>query len=85
MSDIRPTRGKQKKVRSMNERILVAYATKAGSTAEVAEVIGQVLRETGATVDVLPARAVEDLTPYRAVIIGSAVRMERIQIGRAHV
>ncbi len=53
--------------------ILVTYATRCGSTQEVAGQIGGVLR-TSATVTVLPIDAVHDLAPYDAVIIGSAIR-----------
>jgi menaquinone-dependent protoporphyrinogen oxidase len=60
-------------------QILVAYATKRGSTAEIAEHIGEALREEGLTADVLPADQVEDLTAYRAVILGSAVYIGRWQ------
>ncbi len=53
--------------------VLVAYATKYGATKEIAERIGRVLREAGIQVDVLPANRVGDLTPYQAVVLGSAV------------
>jgi menaquinone-dependent protoporphyrinogen oxidase len=57
----------------MDTRILVAYATKYGAAAEIAEKIGQVLRQAGLRADVLPANRVSDLTPYQAVVLGSAV------------
>jgi menaquinone-dependent protoporphyrinogen oxidase len=57
----------------MDVQVLVAYATKYGATAEIAEKIGQVLREAGLRADVLPGDRVSDLTPYRAVVLGSAV------------
>ena len=57
------------------ERVLVAYASKYGATAGIAEKIGQVLREAGLPTDVLPAGRVRDLSPYRAVVLGSAVYM----------
>jgi len=56
----------------MANTILVAYASKYGTTAGIAEKIGEVLREDGFQVDVLPADNVKDITPYKAVIIGSA-------------
>jgi menaquinone-dependent protoporphyrinogen IX oxidase len=40
----------------MSDRILVAYATAAGSTGEVAEAIGKTLREGNAEVDVRHAK-----------------------------
>lgn len=57
--------------------ILVAYATAAGSTAGVAEAVGRVLRDTGVTVDVCPAREVTDVSSYGAVVLGTGVRVGR--------
>lgn len=73
----------------MNNKILVTYASRAGSTAEVAEAIGRTLTETGARVDVLPIKNVKDLSPYRAVIVGSPIRAskwlpEAMQFIQAH-
>ena len=59
----------------MADRILVAYATRYGSTAEVAEMIGDDLRKAGETVDVRPITGIADLSPYRAAIIGSPIYM----------
>jgi menaquinone-dependent protoporphyrinogen oxidase len=57
----------------MNTQVLVAYATKYGATAEIAEKIGQVLRQAGLRTDVLPTDRVSDLHSYKAVVLGSAV------------
>lgn len=57
----------------MDNKVLVAYATKYGATAEIAEKIGEVLRQAGLDVDVLPAKNVGDLDAYDAVVLGSAV------------
>lgn len=61
----------------MESRVLVAYGTKRGATAEIAERIGQVLRDADLSVDVLSAGEVDDLAPYKAVVLGSAVYMFR--------
>ena len=61
----------------MSDKILVAYASRCGSTGEVAEAIGQVLCDAGAAVDVRLAKNVTDVSPYRAVIVGSAIRASR--------
>jgi len=56
----------------MGEKVLVAHASKYGATAEIAEKIGEVLREAGLTVDVLPAKQAGDPSSYTAVVLGSA-------------
>jgi menaquinone-dependent protoporphyrinogen oxidase len=61
----------------MADRVLVAYGSKFGSTAEIAEAVGNALRAAGLDVDVQAARAVRSLDPYRAVVVGSAVYMGR--------
>jgi len=58
----------------MDNKILVTYASRTGSTAGVAEAIGKTLAEGGAQVDVLPMQQVKELAPYRAVVAGSAIR-----------
>jgi menaquinone-dependent protoporphyrinogen oxidase len=55
------------------EKILVAYATKYGSTEKIAKKIDEVLRQAGLQTDVVPVDRVRDLSPYKAVILGSAV------------
>jgi menaquinone-dependent protoporphyrinogen oxidase len=57
----------------MSDKVLVAYASKHGSTAEIAKKIGEVLAGAGLEVDVQPVKKVKDLAPYQAVIVGSAV------------
>lgn len=74
----------------MNNKILVAYATRAGSTAEVAQAIGNWLCSGEQLVDVLPVKDVRDLCPYRAVVLGSPIRMgqwlpEAVAFVKSHV
>ncbi|TAL26416.1 MAG: flavodoxin, partial [Nitrospirae bacterium] len=57
----------------MDNKILVAYATKYGATAEIAEKIGQVLRDAGFSVDVMIVHSIKDFDSYDAVVLGSAV------------
>jgi len=61
----------------MSEKVLLAYATKYGATAEIAEKIGEVLAQAGISVDVLPVNQVKDLDTYGAVVLGSAVYIFR--------
>lgn len=57
----------------MNQVILVAYATKHGATAEVAQRIGDILKGEGLDVQVLPVKKAAKPDQYRAVVLGSAV------------
>jgi len=45
----------------MNKKVLVAYATKYGSTEEIAQKIGQVIRQIGLSTDVLSTNRVSNL------------------------
>jgi menaquinone-dependent protoporphyrinogen oxidase len=53
--------------------VLVAYATKHGSTEQIAETIGRELRLHGLEANVLSVGEIEDVVPYDAVVLGSAV------------
>ncbi len=72
----------------MDKRILVVYASRAGSTAGVADAIGRALAAGGLRVDVRPVREVTDVKPYAAVVAGSAIQgewlPEGIEFVRAH-
>jgi menaquinone-dependent protoporphyrinogen oxidase len=51
----------------------MVYGTKSGSTGEVADAVGDALRERGATVDVRQVGDVSEVGSYDAVIVGSPV------------
>ena len=56
-------------------RILVAYATMAGSTVEVAQAVGEEIAKSGLQVDVLPLSEVQDLAAYDGVVLGGPMIM----------
>ena len=53
--------------------VLLAYATRYGSTQEVAEAITAALREAGLQVDIQPMQEVKSLANYDAVVLGAAI------------
>jgi menaquinone-dependent protoporphyrinogen oxidase len=57
----------------MAKKILVAYGTRYGATAGIAERIGEVLKKAGFTVDVASADKAGEPGGYDAVILGSAL------------
>ena len=58
-------------------RVLISAASKHGSTAEIAEAIGRVLRAEGLETIVMAPEKVASLGPYDAVVLGSAVYVGR--------
>jgi menaquinone-dependent protoporphyrinogen oxidase len=70
-------------------RVLVTYATKNGSTAGIAQVIGEELSKMGLDAEVRPVDEVRDVQPYGAVLLGSAIyfgrwRKEALRFGSRH-
>jgi len=59
-----------------HSKILVAYASRCGSTGGVAGAIAGTLCDGGASADVLRVENVSDLTPYHGVVIESAIRSD---------
>lgn len=57
----------------MTTKVLVAFASKHGSTRSLAQAIGGSLHAHGCVVRVLPAGLVHTLDGYDAVVVGSAV------------
>lgn len=53
--------------------ILLAYASRFGSTQEVAETIASALSEAGLEVDLQPMQEVQSLDRYAAVVLGAAI------------
>lgn len=59
------------------KKVLIAYASMHGSTGEVADALAKDLCAAGASVDIRLAENVKDLSPYQAVVVGSAIRSDR--------
>jgi menaquinone-dependent protoporphyrinogen oxidase len=59
----------------MSTSVLVAYATRYGSTQEVAQAIVATLRERGLAVDIQPVQDVRTLDQYRTVVLGAPLYM----------
>ena len=56
-------------------KLLIAYATMSGSTQEIAEFVGQEIKNMGFSVDVGRCREVSDIKEYDAVILGAPIYM----------
>jgi menaquinone-dependent protoporphyrinogen oxidase len=61
----------------MTMNVLVAYATKNGSTAGIARMIAEAFDEQGLRAEARPAAEVADVGAYDAVILGSALYANR--------
>jgi menaquinone-dependent protoporphyrinogen oxidase len=62
----------------MIARVLVAYATQKGSTAEIAQAIGKELESMGHTVSVREMRTVRSLDGFELVIMGAPIYVGKI-------
>jgi menaquinone-dependent protoporphyrinogen oxidase len=61
-----------------NRKVLVAYATRAGSTAGVAERVAEVLNQKGFAAQAIAIKEVRDTAPYDAVVLGSSIRAGKL-------
>ncbi len=73
----------------LNGKILVVYASRCGSTADIARAVAEDLKRRTPAVDLRPADKVSTLAGYEAVVVGSAVRFghwlpEAVEFVRAH-
>jgi menaquinone-dependent protoporphyrinogen oxidase len=59
-------------------RILVAYATKMGSTTEIAQAIGKELNASGHIVDIAEMKTITSVTGYNAVVMGGPVYVGKV-------
>lgn len=57
------------------KRILVTFATMAGSTAEVAQAVGEEMTKSGLNVEVIPINEVKSLEAYDGVVVGAPMIM----------
>jgi menaquinone-dependent protoporphyrinogen oxidase len=60
-------------------KILIAYASRTGSTAEISQAIGRELEAVGHTVVVSAMNGIDSIEGYQAVVIGSPVYMATIE------
>ena len=63
----------------MTARILVAYASRKGSTAEIAQAVGKELVSAGYIVDIAEMKTAVTLAGYDAVVIGAPVYMGKVE------
>jgi menaquinone-dependent protoporphyrinogen oxidase len=61
----------------MDGQVLIAYASKHGSTLEVAEAVDTVLKEAGLQTTLCEASRVQGLDEYDAVVLGAPIYMMR--------
>ncbi|OJX37982.1 MAG: hypothetical protein BGO78_08040 [Chloroflexi bacterium 44-23] len=62
----------------MLKKTLIAYASKTGSTQEIANYMGHMLQEKGQEVVILPVKSVADISQYNSIILGSAIRIGKL-------
>ncbi|KAA6458246.1 flavodoxin [Acidobacteria bacterium AB60] len=68
----------------MPHQVLVAYATRFGSTAETAQFVAETLRDRGFTVECRPASEIASLDSYEAVVLAAALYMGKLHREARH-
>ena len=53
------------------KKVLIAYASMAGSTAEIAEAVGRAMKQPDIEIDVRPIADVRNVESYEVVIVGA--------------
>ena len=66
-------------------KVLVAYASKHGTTREVAEAVAATLRELGLLVEVVEAAQVRDVARYDAIVVGAGLYMGKWHADARHL
>jgi len=61
-------------VKKMEDKTLITYASRYGSTAEIAQRMAKIIRSHGESVDVIHVEQAKDLSAYKHIIVGSAVQ-----------
>lgn len=56
--------------------ILIGYATRSGSTKEIADLIGELLQRKGVRTHIVRIEDIDSIENYQAVVLGSAIRDE---------
>lgn len=69
----------------MATKVLVAYASKHGTTSQVADSIAGTLQELGLAVEIKEAGCVHDIAPYDAVVIGGGLYMGKWHADARHM
>jgi menaquinone-dependent protoporphyrinogen oxidase len=63
----------------VKRKVLVAYGTRAGSTAGVAERVAEVLNRNGLAAQAEEVKKVKDTASYDAVVLGSSIRAGKLK------
>ena len=58
----------------VGKEILITYASRTGSTAQVATEIAKTISDQGLELDLYPVQEVSSLAAYQAILIGSAIQ-----------
>lgn len=59
-------------------KVLVAYATRAGSTIGVTQAIAQAFIDSGMAAEVVAVKDAKNVSQYQGVVLGSATRMSKV-------